>query len=726
MRKIIYVILTILLLLIMGWWGINLLLIPRFILPWARSAIIEMEKGQPYRFAIGNIEYQPHKGFLIKDFTLFLPRDKKIFSVREVDLDINYLHLLWKRIEITNFKVFGADLAVERSRKGRWNFEDLLESKLFDFPDTGFTPVIREINFYNSEIDYADAFLKPKIFKRSFRNVNLSIRNPEGNKYLIWLSGGDNRENLSLNIDYEFGRGKFSGNARIKTMDFDQYRDYYLKSYFSPWELGIKNAAADFSFAYNRGDLRIQGKVKGQKVQVSRDNFLAAGEAAVDFKLEMVKGKLKPGALFIDLEANDLSLRSDKNQIFDRSAAVVFIDSRKMVVKKFTGRQIRNDFDLVGEFAFSPLRDLSLSGEAFGANHLLRIKEFPGERAELNWKMKTELSSLEIFGRLVDFKKLNFSANLDGNLDLGEWPEGFGLHLGKPALVSVEVSAKKLQGKVELDGKLEGMAGYPESWAGGVKIKLQDFSAFGIEPQNFLLNLSSQKGVFQTEIPTTSLFNGGTGTISGVLRLSVKKWGAELDAKEIDLASLEKANPKLKGLKGKFSGKAVLAGEWGNKDAIIGGGYIDLKNSDLKNAPIVKDLEAEIGELQKGFTMPNFTKIEGNFDVKKSQVLFENVYCKAADLDIRVSGRCGFDGAVEATAGVRMFGGNKVKTLRQIVLPVTIGIDWMANSIQIKISGVLPNLSQSTSVMPMNWLKEFFKINYRADPDRYSLDALWQ
>jgi hypothetical protein len=439
--------------------------------------------------------------------------------------------------------------------------------------------------------------------------------------------------------------------------------------------------------------------------------------------VEYNKGKLNPKSFEIDVDGEDLSLFVGKHKIFGQGQIDLATDCQKIMIKRFTGKQVRNDFDLTGTFMFLPYGDLVLSGEAFGAENFFRLQLLPEERANFGWQLSTALSSFEIFGVVTDIKNLSFAVQLDGTLDLSEWDRGFSVHVGEPALVSMDVSADKLKGKVTFDGKLYGKASQPENWAGNLGLSFSDFSVYNIMPLDFVLNMTANKGTFQALIPTTPIYKG---TCFGSLKLNAQKWGAELDLQNADIAYLYEINPGLKGLKGNFSAKLVLVGGWGDRNSVVGGGYLILKNGDLRKVAFISDAEEGIGKVVKGFSMPNFEKIEGNFDIKNGQVIFENIFCRASDLSIEISGKTSFDGTVNAVAGVRMFGGSTLKTLRQIILPVTIGFDLVANSIQINIKGKIPDLSQTTQVMPMNWLGEFFNLNYKADPNRYSLDKLWQ
>jgi hypothetical protein len=125
---------------------------------------------------------------------------------------------------------------------------------------------------------------------------------------------------------------------------------------------------------------------------------------------------------------------------------------------------------LTGTLDLLPYSDLTLSGEAFGAENFFRLRLHPEGSADFGWKMYTALSSLELFGVVTDIKDLSFAAQLDGALDLSEWQNGFKVHIGKPALVSIgfDLVANSIQ--INIKGKIPDLAQttevMPMNWLG--------------------------------------------------------------------------------------------------------------------------------------------------------------------------------------------------------------------------------------------------------------------
>jgi hypothetical protein len=136
----------------------------------------------------------------------------------------------------------------------------------------------------------------------------LSIKNPSENKYLAWFSGGDNKEHLVLNLDYDRSQKSVSGNAQIQTDSFNVYKDYYLGRDFNGWQVDVGQGAGECSFAYKNGDLGLNGKVKIDDVKGKYGDNVFTGGGEIAFKLGYIKGMQKPGATAVSVKGKDLAI----------------------------------------------------------------------------------------------------------------------------------------------------------------------------------------------------------------------------------------------------------------------------------------------------------------------------------------------------------------------------------------------------------------------------------
>jgi hypothetical protein len=243
------------------------------------------------------------------------------------------------------------------------------------------------------------------------------------------------------------------------------------------------------------------------------------------------------------------------------------------------------------------------------------------------------------------------------------------------------------------------------------------------EPRSFVLNLKAKNGTFQAVIPEMPLYKGLCG---GGFVFDPDRWGVELGFETIDLAALGSTDRRFKGMVGKMKGVVSLIAPWSDWTAVKGGGYFKMEDADLRPAPIFKVVEEGIASVNKGFQLPDFKSIEGNISVGGRKISIDDAYAKAANMDLRIGGEYAFDGAADFTLGVKFSRGTSpFKLLRQVVFPVTIGFDILANSIQVDIKGKWPDLQQSTSLKTLKWMDGLFDPNLKFDPDRYRLEPMW-
>jgi len=77
------------------------------------------------------------------------------------------------------------------------------------------------------------------------------------------------------------------------------------------------------------------------------------------------------------------------------------------------------------------------------------------------------------------------------------------------------------------------------------------------------------------------------------------------------------------------------------------------------------------------------------------------------------------------TAGANVSRLSPIKTARQILIPATLGFDFVKDGIMIKISGRWPELKQQTVIKPLRVFDEVFGFMKSIELRRYSLDDTW-
>ena len=123
--------------------------------------------------------------------------------------------------------------------------------------------------------------------------------------------------------------------------------------------------------------------------------------------------------------------------------------------------------------------------------------------------------------------------------------------------------------------------------------------------------------------------------------------------------------------------------------------------------------------------LPEIKKLEGNFTLDKNGIEILDVFCKDKSMRLQIAGRLGFDRTIDITVGFSFTKNYIFRTARQILLPVTIGLDLAANSFELKIQGTIDNPETHVQVQPLNWLNAILPTASRANPNKYSLEKLW-
>ncbi|MFA6356995.1 MAG: hypothetical protein WCY23_07810, partial [Candidatus Omnitrophota bacterium] len=181
---------------------------------------------------------------------------------------------------------------------------------------------------------------------------------------------------------------------------------------------------------------------------------------------------------------------------------------------------------------------------------------------------------------------------------------------------------------------------------------------------------------------------------------------------------------RLSGMKGILDVNLACSGRLGRPAAAIGGGYIRIVDCDIKGVPIFVAIEKGMDSVIKDFDMPDFKEIRAAFSVAKEEI-DARFACQSPLLKIEMSGDCDFAGNVDMTAGANVSRLSPIKTARQILIPATLGFDFVKDGIVVKISGKWPDLKQQTAIKPLRVFDEVFGFMKSMELRRYSLDETW-
>jgi hypothetical protein len=418
-------------------------------------------------------------------------------------------------------------------------------------------------------------------------------------------------------------------------------------------------------------------------------------------------------------------LRFEKEVVLERVKCEAIVSDKKVQFNKIQGLSKGKPVNFKGQFVFLPVRILDLAGKIGAEENVFHLKLLSDKAAQATYFSSEEASYIKINANVSDIKKLRCSGNISGRLDLASLPGRIFIDADKQHFtVSFEAAQNDLKGSLDFSGRLKGELDKPETLSGRLGLKFNDFSLMGLEPLSFLLGMKVEQGEFASGIPTMELYQG---KLAGALVLDAKGWGIELNIEDMDLEKFAKVDPELTGLKGMLTGKIAVVGDWKSKDSIWGGGSFSLTDAELKSVPIFSAAQQGVGSVVKGFEMPDFKEVKGNFSIAKEVVTFSHTLAKSPDMELRGSGTVDFSSRANFIMGVKFMQRTGLKTAMFIAFPLQmLGFDLLTNAIKVEIKGVMPDLKQTTSIQPLGWLNDTYKDQGNFDPDQYTLDNLWE
>lgn len=726
--KKILIVLCIFLIVILGtagllWYGLNYYFIPKIIIPQIKNKIATFNRDNMVNLKIQEICFLPLRGFQLKGIEL-----SPIIAAKEVDIDLDYFALLSRKIHLPQINITGADLNVKRSKQGKWNYEPAIKS-IFgkEKKDRPSFIDIDQINISRGQVYFDDQLFSDNRLTKHFKDVTIKIKSPDRENYYVEASGADvkRQDAIRFMFNYSTKTALIKGKAQLKIADLADYRDYYLDELILPWHLAKARVKAQAEFTYCKGNFSIDGDYEIKNGQINYGDIKLAGDGFIDHKQKYVKGKKEQNILSAQAKIDNLSLLFEKNAVLEKGKCEAVITGKKIQIKKLQGLSQGKPVDLKGQFVFQPMRRLDLAGKIGVADNVFHLKLLSDNAAQADWLSSAEASHVKVYANFSDIKKLRFSGNVSGHVDLGLLPGKVWINADeRHVTVSFEAAKKELKGTMGFSGKLQGVLNKPETLSGKLGLKFDDFSLLGLEPLSFLLGMKVEQGVFASAIPPMDLYRG---KLSGAVALDTKHWGIELNIEDMDLAKFTGVNPQLAGLEGLFTGKIAAVGNWGEQNSIRGGGSFSLTDADLKSAPIFSTAQQGVGSVVKDFQMPDFKAVKGNFDITSEVVTFNNALASAPDMELRGSGTIDFSRRADFTLGVKFIQKRDFKTAMYIFFPLpTLGFDLLSKAIKVEIKGVIPDLKQTTTVQTLGWLTDAYGQQSSFDPDQYTLEKLWQ
>lgn len=720
---------TLLCLLSVGaWYGFNSFLLPRVIVPEVFKQLAQANKDLPIEIYIRGLDYHPFRGFLFKKIELYVEQKKGkdlVFRAAEVDTDLDWLALLWKKVKITRFQVGGATLNIKRDKAGAWNFDPLLKIDRQSTATEEWSVALERIEFNAAAVNYADRANKKNELTRSFPKVDLAIGWEGKGRFAVDLRGeaaDPRQESFSARFTVDNNNKALNGEAAVNTAYLNDYWQYYLDDLCRPWHAKCRAVRAAVKFKVAGNNAALSGKVELNKGVLRNGEYSGTGNITLGYRLSYKKGRVVIPENVIDLVADDLSLFSGRNKLLSKTVLIARLKGADLAIERFSGESFKGTFNLHG-IAEDKKDEIRLEGTLADCYAGVKVKFYPGWQATVAMLVTAESSRAQADLTFTDLRQLRFIAAVTGEVSLSDFADLVDLNfkLALPGF-SQEATQKDLKGKLDLAGYLKGRYGEAKSLDGWIDVAFRDFRIKRAEPRSFTLNLKAKNGAFQAVIPEMPLYKGLCG---GAFVFDPERWGVELGFEDIDLSTLGSTDRRFTGMVGKMKGTVSVIAPWSDWTAVKGGGYFKMEYADLRPAPIFKIVEEGIASVNKGFALPDFKSIEGNFQVADEKLTIDNAYAKASNMDLKIEGDYAFSGETDFTLGVKFSRGSNWKLARQVLFPVTIGFDVLANSIQVDVKGKWPDLQQKTMIKTLQWMDALFDPNLKFAPDKYTLKGLW-
>ena len=691
-------------------------IIPSILAPRIVNSINDSFKGTAV-LEIGQVAFDIKKGIFLKEVTL-LVKSGRIFNAKDVDIDLDMRSLIKRELKINEVRVDGTELNILRDKKGKWNFSPLIPGTEEQTGKGQPALPFKTLVFSNCTVRFSDNMQKFNSIERTFVNGKVVIENVDNAVYLAKISANDpvaSHEAIDLKLKYDVKKKAIEGKIKANTGYLDRYWTYYLDDLFFPWHLKAKNVTFDGWFSLVNDTLALDARYMVKKGVLRYGTIEVSSDAVIDQKLKLVKGNISKdkSSLNIRLKKVVVPMNDDKITIADLTCSAQ-ITSKAVIFKKIHGTVGTKAFIMSGRYTYDYPKNIYLMGKYGDAYGIIGIRLLSLNTAEAIVKGKTKGAAFSVHANIPDIKNLLADIKMEGLLFLPA--------TGETVRANLKVGQYDIKVSVDFSGVLNGYLKRVETLNGSAHVKVAYSSLLSPDPGSFNFKMKVINGMFEGTFPSTPFYGG---RISGLARTDIKKWGVEAHIDDFDLSDFSRISPKYKNLKGKFDGSVVCVADWNNYLTARGGGYVDLRKANLQNVPIFSNAEAGVASLEAGFTMPEIESITGNFEIKDKKITLQNMLCKAYKLSLYLAGSIDFDRDTKVTAGVKFIAGFW-KTLRQVLLPVTIPFDIAASSVKISISGKYPDLKQTTSIEEMQWMNNFFDVQSEPEAQRYKLDDYWK
>ncbi|MGG7049220.1 MULTISPECIES: DUF748 domain-containing protein [unclassified Campylobacter] len=255
---------------IFGFFGVPWIIksvIPSFLADKNATLIVKEVKFNPYKFELN-----------ATDVSLKTYAD--IFSVKQLDFELNFSEIFSKNINIEVVRLFEPYTNIQREANFTFNFDPLVvssDSKNIDENDNKesfFNFTLNKFKIINGDVRYADASLK-RPFEVKLNDLNYEIKNINLKEYSIGKHILQTNSNVLEEFDWRGGVSlnplKIYGDIKLGGLKMDKI----WQSYMSDLDFSVTKGTIDTTLKYsiNIGDEGVGLSFNDSKIMIKKFNI---------------------------------------------------------------------------------------------------------------------------------------------------------------------------------------------------------------------------------------------------------------------------------------------------------------------------------------------------------------------------------------------------------------------------------------------------------------------
>lgn len=292
LRIVLFLILILFLVATFSLWYAN-----KYILPVkARAFVVEtLEKQLSRKVTLGNISYNPWRGVVLNDLTIFDQENPPDIFIRAKNINFNCFILpifKEKKIIVPALNLRGVQINLRRKENGWWNSEDLFSLKPKAALKSNLQFFIYRISLEQGEVSVVDNYVSPP-FSQDIENLEIISTFSLPSNINFKVSGRTREKTPSLfNLKgiYNLPAQSLSWQGNFKNINLSKYAPYYKEILPLTKNLeGTAEVVTSGSMDKNLG-LNFSKEILLNNLSLATESFSASGGAKITAS---VSGNLK-------------------------------------------------------------------------------------------------------------------------------------------------------------------------------------------------------------------------------------------------------------------------------------------------------------------------------------------------------------------------------------------------------------------------------------------------